>query len=109
MLPEKVNISGIDYTVLCDQHLIITEESQTIRAAEIDIMQHVISISSFRRDQQDMENSLVHEIVHGIIADRGLARYLVEGEEEYFVENFARGLHQVLKDNELDFTSAPKE
>ena len=50
-----------------------------------------------KMDQERMQSTLIHEILHAIIEERKLKRYLKE--EEMVVDQLANGLQAVLRDN----------
>jgi len=44
-------------------------------------------------------DSIVHEVLHGIVAMFGINAKLTNDEEEYFVSTLATGIVTVMKDN----------
>jgi hypothetical protein len=103
MIPNTVRIGGKTISVKVVEHPILNSDNQVL-LGQIDYNINTITISTHKCDLQEAEDSLLHEIVHGLIIDRGLSRCFAENEEEYFVKIFTHGLYQVLKDNRLDFT-----
>lgn len=66
-----------------------------------------ILIDKTLREKQGHAQTLVHEIIHGIIYDRGLD-FRNDGEET-IVDQLAKGLYQVVKDNPELFTKRKEE
>jgi len=58
---------------------------------------HTIDIDKTLQDSQGLEETFLHELIHGIIHERNLI--LQDADEEFVVDELARGLHQVIKDN----------
>ena len=92
-IPQKVRIGSVDYDVQ------LTEENLVCKNQEsygwIDYNYHLIKINEALQDKQGLEQTFLHEMLHGIIRERNLN---VEN-EELIVEEIALGLHQVIRDN----------
>lgn len=71
-----------------------------IRAyGHIDFDNKKISIDKTLRDHQGHLQTLLHEIIHGIIDDRDID--FIQMDEEKIVDQLAKGLFQVLRDNKI--------
>ena len=62
----------------------------------IEYYNHVIRIKMGMGDIQQQEQTLLHELVHGIARDRSLD---LGENEETIVDEISKGLHQVILDN----------
>ncbi len=93
IIPNKLRIGSCDYRVLLTEDNLVLDGKQC--HATINYHTHEIEICTKFRDKQLSEISLLHELFHGIIAERNIE---VENEES-IVEELARGLHQVIRDN----------
>ncbi|WMM24064.1 hypothetical protein RBU61_14185 [Tissierella sp. MB52-C2] len=96
-LPDKIVISGMEYKV------IITDEPlfcDNIRAyGHINFDKKQILIDKTLRDSQGHIQTLIHEIIHGIVYDREIN--LKHDDEETIVDQLAKGLYQTLKDSRI--------
>lgn len=95
IIPEVIRIGSCDYLVEFTDRDIVVDRSQC--KACIDYDNHLISIDSNIGDIQSQEQSFLHEIVHGIISDRAIN--LKEDDEELIVDELAKGMHQIIRDN----------
>lgn len=91
-VPEKVRIAGVEYAVCREWKL---NDGQHVLAGQIHYDKAKISLS------EDLQGDAVlltlwHEIMHGIVRN---AQLDLE-DEEAVVEAMARGIFQVLADNE---------
>jgi hypothetical protein len=96
MLPSKVKIGGIEYSVEEKEVVIINGNSNY--SGKIDYHQATIEILKDSPEQRK-EETLIHEILHGVFYESGC---VIEDEEE-IVSKASRVLYQVLKDNKLTF------
>lgn len=105
IIPKDVRIVSCFYEVeLTDEPLILDHQECF---AVIEYENHVIKINNNLGDIQQHEQSLLHEIVHGIINDREIN--LKEDDEEFIVNEIARGLHQIILDNPIMFLDEGEE
>ncbi|HZK34157.1 MAG TPA: hypothetical protein VFD33_02455 [Bacillota bacterium] len=96
-IPGKINISGMEYEVIIkDQPLFC---GNTRAYGHIDFDSKQILIDNTLRDSQGHMQTLLHEIIHGITNDRDID-FTQQGEET-IVDQLAKGLYQVLKDNKI--------
>lgn len=93
-IPESVRIGGVEYEVLENQHFL--NDGQNLLLGEIDYHDSIIKLSDMTQGHQMKCITLLHEILHGIRYHAGLK---IE-DEESVVDMFARGIYQVLQDND---------
>lgn len=94
-IPNYVRIGSNYYDIeFTDEPLIIDGR---VCMGIIEYYNHVIKIGNNFGDEQQKEQTLLHEIVHGIIDDRSIN--FKEDSEEFIVDKIAKGLHQVILDN----------
>lgn len=96
-IPNKVRIGSCDYSVEFTENNLVAHGRECYATIQYD--QHKININKNLGDNQKNELNFLHELFHGIIHERNLE---VE-DEECIVEELARGLHQVIKDNKEIF------
>jgi hypothetical protein len=92
-IPGKIRIGSFDYLVEYTEHPITLDGKECY--GKIDYNFHTITINNKIADVQKNEKTFLHELVHGIIHERNI----VVRQEETVVEEIARGLHQVIRDN----------
>ncbi|MGG3450200.1 hypothetical protein [Domibacillus aminovorans] len=100
MLPNKVKVVGIEYKVIEKDVVEINGNLNYSggcfhREAEIQVRKDA---SKDRKEQ-----IFIHELVHAILNEAGY-----DNHEEEMVERFGIVLHQVLKDNDLQFINKHK-
>jgi nitrogen fixation/metabolism regulation signal transduction histidine kinase len=96
-IPESIRIGSCDYKVdFTDKDLVANCKEVYAR---INYDNHLIEINNKLGDKQHKELSFLHEMFHGIIRNRNLE---IE-DEELIVEELARGLHQIIRDNQEIF------
>lgn len=88
-----INILGINYKVEKVEDINNNEN----QLGEIDYHKNIIKIKK-TVEKQTQDESLVHEIVHGILLGIG---YHELNDDEQFVSALSRGIYQVFKDNEV--------
>lgn len=94
-IPEKIKISGYNYTVERPQESFV--DGLSVCDGIHDINNLLIKVA--RRGCPDYQNTVfLHEVVHGIIHNY-CSGILSDYDEERFTEQFAKGLYQVLSDN----------
>ena len=92
-IPETVRIGSIDYKIELTKAPIVLDYKQC--NGIIDYTQSKIILDSNTLEQQQLELTLLHEIVHGMLHDRGLE----EQSNESLVDAIAYALHQLIRDN----------
>lgn len=94
IIPDSVRIAGVEYRVVFVPDL---NDRLNLLYGEIDYEKCIIEISSTSCESEHMKCiTLLHEILHGIRKNSGLE---IKNEEQ-IVDMFARGLYQVLQDNQ---------
>lgn len=93
-MPEKVRIGSMDYDVIKTDNVILLDGVQCY--GMIDYISHRIEIDETAQDEQGMEVTFLHELIHGILISRGMDK---ESADEKLVNELARGFHQVIRDN----------
>lgn len=96
-IPETVRIGSIDYKIELTKAPIVLDYKQC--NGIIDYTQSKIILDSNTLEQQQLELTLLHEIVHGMLHDRGLE----EQSNEPLVDAIAYALHQLIRDNSAIF------
>lgn len=94
-IPDKVRIGSMDYKIEQTEDVIVLNGQECTGIIEYD--KHLIRLNSNIQDKQGIEQTLLHEIVHGIIDDRKIE--LVPEHMEQIVDDISCGLHQVIRDN----------
>lgn len=97
-IPDKLKIAGYDYTVIKKSESFVSD-TQACDGLH-NILDNTITINTDRPEQY-RDTTFLHEIIHAII----YAYCDNSGGNEEFVEHFAIGLYQFIKDNkEILFT-----
>ena len=91
-IPESVIVSGITYDVVEKDVVVIGDSSNY--AGSVDYGQCEIQILKEQNIQRKNETFL-HELIHAVLFEAGYR----EEHDEDIVDDIARGLYQVLKDN----------
>ena len=92
-IPNTVRIGSVDYAVELSENPIVLDYKQC--NGLIDFSQSKIVLASKTLEQQQLEITFLHEIVHGMLHDRNLE----EQDNEQLVEALAYALHQLIRDN----------
>ena len=94
-IPDKVVISGMEYTVKLEDKALFCGSQRAY--AQIDFEKKEIAIDQSMQEAQGQQQSLWHEIIHGIVYDRELD--FEKQKEETIVDQLAKGLYQVIREN----------
>lgn len=105
MLPSKIEIFGIPYTVVLLEHAssVHTEGKQALWG-QIDYWKREIRIFSKGRSKEDLIETMFHEIFHSIITHLHLKGEIKDDEDETneaLVETIALSFFDILKRNNL--------
>lgn len=92
-IPEKVRIGSCVYDVEFTENDLVAGGKEVY--ANIDYNFNKININTRIAGKQQNELSFLHEIFHGIVRERNIEL----DDEELIVEELARGMHQIIKDN----------
>lgn len=96
-IKDKIKIGSMEYEVIkTDKPILLNDQACN---GVIDYENLFIEISTNRATQKQ-EETLMHEVLHGIIHERNL----ILEDEEMIVEEISKGLYQVIKDNPDIFT-----
>lgn len=96
-IPEKINISGIEYEVIKTEGPLVVDGDQVYGL--IDYNNRKIKLDTNIQDEQGVKSTFIHEVLHGIVFDRQID-WKNDGEET-IIEQLSRGLYSILKDNDL--------
>ncbi len=94
-IPKLVRIGSMDYKVKLVDSIILKGNTQCY--GHIDFDSHIIEIDKSLQDQQGLEHTFLHEVVHGIVNERNLD--IKNTDEEDITDEIALGLHQIIRDN----------
>lgn len=92
-IPNTVRIGSVDYTVELSEKPVVFDYKQC--NGLIDFSQSKIVLDAKTLEQQQLEITFLHEVVHGMLHDRNLE----EQDNEQLVEALAYALHQLIRDN----------
>lgn len=96
MLSAKVHIGCYDYEIAETDEILLVDNKKC--SGKIDYHAHQIKISNDEMfSKQSKEQTLWHEIIHGIINYRNVA--YGSADEEVFVDELATGLYLLCKSN----------
>lgn len=99
--PKKIKILTANYTVkLCKDKFKIGADSSVPLWGNINHEHRTINLYS-KLDNETLMEVLVHEIVHGVLIDSGLDKFIEKGNEEFFTINFGHILTDTLIRNNL--------
>jgi len=97
MIPDSIKIGCYDYKIVETDEPIIVESKEC--SGKIDYRNHIIKIKRSGISQQAKEETLWHEIIHGIFDYRSINP--AKNDEETIVEELALGLYGIMKQNGL--------
>ena len=98
-IPNIVRIGSCDYKVEQTDNTLVLENK--VCYGVIDYDKHLIELKRDLGDKQQMELTFLHELFHGMVRERGLEL----DNEELVVDELAKVLHQVIRDNKEIFTA----
>lgn len=93
IIPKKIRIGSCNYDVKFTNNNLVANGKECY--ATINYNNHLIEIKNDIGDKQSNEISFLHEVFHGMVHERNIAL----DNEELVVEELARCMHQVIKDN----------
>lgn len=93
IIPDKVRIGGVDYTVIMEER-IIDDEGRALRG-QIDYNAAKIKLEPNVQDEQGKKQTLMHEIMHGICKHFELSI----NDDEDTINKIATGMYMVIADN----------
>ena len=109
IIPELVRVGSVFYEVKTQQTPIVMNGVQCL--GYCDLYSHTIMLDESMQDEQTMEQTFCHELVHALMFERKInlvAMGLSNKQMEEVVDNLGMALHQVLLDNP-DMALTPEE
>ena len=109
IIPELVRVGSVFYQVKTQDTPIVMNGVQCL--GYCDYYSHTIMLDESMQDEQTMEQTFCHELVHAMIFERKVnleAMGLTNLQMEEVVDNLGIALHQVLLDNP-DIALTPNE
>ena len=109
IIPEVVRVGSVFYEVKTQQTPIVMNGVQCL--GYCDLYSHTIMLDESMQDEQTMEQTFCHELVHALMFERKInleAMGLSKAQMEDVVDNLGIALHQVLLDNP-DMALTPEE
>ena len=109
IIPEVVRVGSVFYQVKTQDTPIVMNGVQCL--GYCDYFNHIIMLDESMQDEQTMEQTFCHELVHAMMFERKLnleAMGLSNLQMEEVVDNLGIALHQVLLDNR-DIALTPEE
>ena len=100
IIPELVRVGSVFYEVKTQETPIVINGVQCL--GYCDYFNHIIMLDESMQDEQTMEQTFCHELVHAMMFERKLnleAMGLSNTQIEEVVDNLGIALHQVLLDN----------
>ena len=100
IIPELVRVGSVFYEVKTQQTPIVMNGVQCL--GYCDYYSHTIMLDESMQDEQTMEQTFCHELVHALMFERKInlvAMGLSNEQMEDVVDNLGISLHQVLMDN----------
>ena len=109
IIPEVVRVGSVFYEVKTQETPIVMNGVQCL--GYCDYYNHTIMLDESMQDEQTMEQTFCHELVHALMFERKInleAMGLSNAQMEDVVDNLGIALHQVLLDNR-DIALTPEE
>lgn len=109
IIPKVVRVGSVFYEVKTQQTPIVMNGVQCL--GYCDLYSHTIMLDESMQDEQTMEQTFCHELVHALMFERKInleAMGLSNAQMEEVVDNLGIALHQVLLDNP-DIALTPEE
>ena len=109
IIPKVVRVGSVFYEVKTQDTPIVMNGAQCL--GYCDMYSHTIMLDESMQDEQTMEQTFCHELVHALMFERKInlqAMGLSKAQMEEVVDNLGMALHQVLLDNP-DIALTPEE
>ena len=109
IIPEVVRVGSVFYEVKTQETPIVMSGIQCL--GYCDAYNHTIMLDVTMQDDQTLEQTFCHELVHAMMFERKLnleSMGLSNAQMEEVVDNLGMALHQVLLDN-ADMALSPEE
>jgi len=94
-IPNTIRIGSMDYKITLSDKIL--QLNNKVCKGIVDYEMHTIEINNCVQDKQGIEQTFLHEVVHAIVKERNFD--LCGKDDELVVDEFAFGLHQLIKDN----------
>ena len=102
-IPNKIKILGKDINIKFDKELMNSSSNKGEAHYRYNKIILQSNTNSIPLKQQQIDETLLHEIIHFILIMTALSDNFENEKEEQFVKLFSEVLYQVLKDNKLKF------
>lgn len=109
IIPELVRVGSTFYRVVAKDTPVVVNGIQCY--GYCDYNEHLIVLDTTIQDEQTMEQTFCHELVHAMLFERKISLGewgLTNKQEEYLVDGLGISLHQILLDN-ADMALSPEE
>ena len=100
IIPEVVRVGSVFYEVKTQDTPIVMNGVQCL--GYCDYFNHIIMLDESMQDEQTMEQTFCHELVHAMMFERKInleAWGLTNAQMEHVVDSLGISLHQILMDN----------
>ena len=100
IIPELVRVGSVIYEVKTQETPIVINGEQCL--GYCDYFNHIIMLDESMQDEQTMEQTFCHELVHAMMFERKInleAWGLTNAQMEHVVDSLGISLHQILMDN----------
>ena len=100
IIPELVRVGSVFYEVKTQDTPIVMNGAQCL--GYCDYYSHTIMLDESMQDEQTMEQTFCHELVHAMLYERKInleAMGLTNTQMEHVVDSLGISLHQILMDN----------
>ena len=109
IIPEQIRVGSTFYTVKAQATPIVMNGGQCL--GYCDLYSHTIMLDESMQDEQTMEQTFCHELIHAMMFERKIdleAWGLTNAQMEHVVDSLGISLHQILMDNP-DITMTAEE
>ena len=109
IIPELVRVGSTFYRVVAKDTPVVMNGIQCY--GYCDQNEHIIVLDATIQDEQTMEQTFCHELVHAMMFERKInleAMGLTNAQMEHVVDSLGISLHQILLDN-ADMALSPEE
>ena len=100
IIPELVRVGSVIYEVKTQHTPIVMNGGQCL--GYCDLYSHTIMLDETMQDEQTMEQTFCHELIHAMMFERKInleAWGLTNAQMEHVVDSLGISLHQILMDN----------
>jgi hypothetical protein len=101
-LPKKIDIFGIPYKVIYTKTRLEADADKRQQLdGQIDYINYTIRIYDAGQSKEDVFNTLIHEIIHGVLWHYGISEFFDESRNELITNLTASGICDTLIRNKL--------